>query len=252
MSGQQQFAQPLPFTWNPVLRPYGVEIGADMVFDRASNRPVPMPSQFGQMLIPYPFFVLAPSTKASVVNQGLEGAFLPWTSTVDTTGARAGTVTPLFVTSRAAGIEGLRVPINPMRDWPQDSLRTRLLAVQVNPLADGVTADSALPRGRLIVVGNTDFATDRFMLPENTVFLLNAIDWLGQDTDLITIRSKDRTPPKLVFESAATQDAVKYANLIGVPVLLVVLASVRLLRRRRKQKEPYRRTAIEPVEVSAV
>ena len=36
------------------------------------------------------------------------------------------------------------------------------------------------PETRLVVVGNALFATDQFLgqFPENTVFLLNAIDWM--------------------------------------------------------------------------
>ena len=57
------------------------------------------------------------------------------------------------------------------------------------------------PRGRVVVVGSLDFATDRFVrtAPENLAFTLNAIDWLAQDEELIAIRSKDRRPPPLLF-----------------------------------------------------
>lgn len=238
MSPQSEFAQPLPVTWNPILRPYGVSIRPDMIFDRASNRPIGMPTAIGRVGVPYPFWLSALSTKASVVNQGVDGAFLPWSSTVDITGARPGTVTPLFLTSQYAGIEGLRVLISPGRQWPSDSLRTRLLAVQINTHAATDTAAKG-PVGRLIVVGSTDFSVDGFLQPENATFFLNAVDWLAQDVDLIAIRSKDRTPPRLLFGSPLMQDAAKYGNVIGVPVLLALIAAVRLLRRRGLQKRPY-------------
>jgi hypothetical protein len=204
-----------------------------------------MNTQFGRVAYPYPFWIMAPSTRLAVVNQGVEGVFLPWASTVDTTGARPGTVTPLFVTSRGGGVEGFRVAINPMREWPSDSLRSRLLAVQVNGLAGDTTAGDPATRvrGRIIAVGSTDWATDNFLAPENVTFALNAIDWLAQDVDLITIRSKDRTPPKLVFESPTVQDGVKYANLVGIPVLLVLFAGVRLFRRRQQQTRPYQKSS---------
>ena len=69
--------------------------------------------------------------------------------------------------------------------------------------------------------------------------LKNAVDWLSQDTDLISIRSKDRAPPRLVFGSALKQDAVKYGNVIGVPVALGLYATFRLLRRRRLRLLPW-------------
>src|SRR5206468_6431595 len=63
-----------------------------------------------------------------------------------------------------------------------------------------------------------------------------------QDDAFISIRSKDRSPPKLLFASATTQDAVKYLYVIGVPVLLIALATARLWTRRRQQRRPYQRS----------
>jgi ABC-type uncharacterized transport system involved in gliding motility auxiliary subunit len=92
------------------------------------------------------------------------------------------------------------------------------------------------------VVGSLDFATDRFVrtAPENLAFTLNAVDWLAQDEDLIAIRSKDRRPAPLLFESSAVREAVKYANLVGLPLLVGLIGVVRLVRRRRKTREAYR------------
>jgi ABC-type uncharacterized transport system involved in gliding motility auxiliary subunit len=140
----------------------------------------------------------------------------------------------------------------PTRQWPTDNLKTRLVGVLVNPAgttaATGKAAASTPapadtthgPTGRLVVIGSTDFATDNFLAPENATFLLNAVDWLAQDDAFISIRAKDRSPPKLLFSSATTQDAVKYVNLVGVPALLIIVAGVRLMRRRRLQRNPYR------------
>jgi ABC-type uncharacterized transport system involved in gliding motility auxiliary subunit len=93
-----------------------------------------------------------------------------------------------------------------------------------------------------VVVGPTDFASDRYARnsPENVVFVENAIDWLAQDEALIGIRSKNRAPPPLVFTSAVTRGVVKYGNLIGVPVLLIVAGVLRLLQRRQTKRRPYR------------
>ena len=62
---------------------------------------------------------------------------------------------------------------------------------------------------------------------------------LRSDDALIQIRSKDRRPPPLVFESNTKRDFVKYGNLIGIPLLLVMFASLRLLRRRRQTGQSY-------------
>ncbi|HZH81243.1 MAG TPA: hypothetical protein VFD68_08050, partial [Gemmatimonadales bacterium] len=75
--------------------------------------------------------------------------------------------------------------------------------------------------------------------PENIVFTQNAIDWLAQDEALIGIRSKNRAPAPLVFTSAATRSAVKFGNVIGVPLLLIGLGIIRLWRRREITRRVY-------------
>jgi len=96
-------------------------------------------------------------------------------------------------------------------------------------------------------VGSVDFASDRFVrsAPENLAFVLNAIDWLAQDEALITIRSKDRRPPPLVFSSDTKREGVKYANLIGLPLLVGAAGALRLVRRHRRSREPYQPLATQ-------
>jgi ABC-type uncharacterized transport system involved in gliding motility auxiliary subunit len=104
-------------------------------------------------------------------------------------------------------------------------------------------ADSAKgARGRVVVVGSLDFATDRFVhsAPENLSFALNAVDWLAQDEALIAIRSKDRRPPALMFQSAVQREGVKYANMIALPLLVAAFGAARIIRRRRRTRQSYR------------
>jgi len=97
------------------------------------------------------------------------------------------------------------------------------------------------------VIGSGDFASDRYARnsPTNIVLVQNAIDWLSQDDALIAIRSKDRSPPPLVFSSSVARGSAKYGNLIGVPVLLMAAGIGRLLRRRRTTRRVYRPLAAE-------
>jgi ABC-type uncharacterized transport system involved in gliding motility auxiliary subunit/ABC-type transport system involved in multi-copper enzyme maturation permease subunit len=236
---QPFFAAPRTVGWNTVLAPYGIAIRSDLVYDLIANESVALPTQFGRLLTAYPLWLRAAGTGASLVNEDVPSLFLPWTSSLDTTGARPGTVTPLYVSSRGSGVEATQVLLDPQRQFPSDSLAPRLLAALVNPLATG---DTAGPRGRVVVVGNDEFATDRQIrsAPENGVFVLNAVDWLAQDEALIAIRSKDRRPPPLVL-SEAVRNAIKYANVIGVPVLVAVAGLLRLVQRRRTMRRVYAR-----------
>ena len=70
--------------------------------------------------------------------------------------------------------------------------------------------------------------------PGNLLFLANAIDWLAQDEALISIRSKNRVPPGLIFESDGVQRVLKWGNLFGVPFLIVLFGFLRVTGRRRR------------------
>jgi ABC-type uncharacterized transport system involved in gliding motility auxiliary subunit len=236
--GFQAMAQPLP--WNTLLEPYGVSVRSDMVYDLASNEAVSMPSSFGRVLVSYPFWVRALSTQATPVNADLEAMVLPWTSSIDTAGATGGAVTPLFVTSQAAGVEQGRAFIAPQREFPQEDLSQRVLAALVNPLAADSGGDPSL--GRVVLLGNSEFITDRYVQNSRTglLFALNAVDWLAQDDALIQIRSKNRRPPALVFESGTLEDFVKYFNTVGMPLLVIAFAVIWLWRRRRWTRQSYR------------
>jgi ABC-2 type transport system permease protein len=237
LSGQAPFATGRTVPWNDLLQPYGAAIRSDMVYDLQSNAQVSMPTQFGQVLLSYPLFVRAPSTKASPVNAEIDAVLLPWASTIDTSKATPRTLTPLLTTSRAGGMRESTMMLSPTQSWSRDSLARRLLAVAINPGA-------ATPgkRGRLVVVGSSDFVGDRYARNGEAalVFVQNAVDWLAQDEALIAIRSKDRTPPPYAFSSTWLRELVRYGNIIGIPLLLVCAGGVRLWRRRAMTHQPYR------------
>lgn len=244
MARQQQgfMAMTRPVAWNRVLQPFGVSIRGDMVYDLAANEQVQVPASQGpfRLIVQYPFWIRALSAQRSAVSQDIESVLMPWASSIDTSSAAAGSITPLFVTSRAAGTETGQTFLAPQRDFPEDSLSTQLVAVLVNPaMAD--SADTGVA-GRVVVVGNAEFASDQYLRgsPEALVFMLNAVDWLAQDEGLIAIRAKDRNPPPLVFESGLVRDLAKYGNLIGVPLVLVLVATLRMWRRRKRAHQRYR------------
>lgn len=237
ISPQMPVAVPKPPAWNAVLEPLGVSIRSDMAYDLLANEIVPVPTEFGQVLQQYPLFVRARSTGASAINQEVQEVTLTWTSTIDTAKAKRGSVTPLLVSSRAGGRLTGQATIDPSQNWSQTNLEPQLLAASV-----AIAGDSGSRRGRVVVVGSSDFVGDRFArrAPDNLALALNAVDWLAQDEALISIRSKDRRPPALVYPSEAARESVKYANLIGVPALVALAGLIRLLRRRRKTREAWR------------
>jgi ABC-type uncharacterized transport system involved in gliding motility auxiliary subunit len=125
----------------------------------------------------------------------------------------------------------------PNQDWsvPEEEMAVRTLAVAVTPPEGDA-------RGRMIAIGDADFTAGQFFQasPNNYTFLANAIDWLAQDEALIRIRSKDRTPPTLVFESDMSRNILKWGNLVGAPLLFVLFGLLRVGGRRRRAERRWR------------
>lgn len=238
ISQQTAEARPRPVAWNALLKPFGVEIRSDMAYDLMANEVIPLPTDFGRVLQVYPYFIRAQSSRLSPINRDIGAVVLTWGSTIDTSGVAKGAVTPLFVSSPAAGTVTTAASIEPRQDFSQSGLERRLLAVVVSPDTGKKTGK---PRGRAVVAGSVDFATDPFVrgAPENLAFVLNAVDWLAQDESMIAIRSKDRRPPPLVFPSVTRREGAKYFNFICVPLLVAAAGLIRLVRRRRRTRDEY-------------
>jgi len=227
---------PMPTGLEDFLQSRGVTLASGLVADLASSERVNMGNQgVFQVVMPYPLWPVAHPARDHAITSGLNELTLGWTGALDISDSVD--VAPLWVTTEVAALREPSLPILPNQDWnvPPDQLAVRTLAAAVTP-AEGEA------RGRLVVVADATFADAQFVQinPGNLAFVANAIDWLAQDEALIRIRSKDRTPPNLVFESDLTRNAIKWGNLVGVPLLFVLFGLMRVTGRRRRAEARWR------------
>ncbi len=86
--------------------------------------------------------------------------------------------------------------------------------------------------GRVVAVGDADFASNSLLgFQGNQDFFLNAVAWLAEDADLISIRPKEPENQAL-FLSRQVQQNVAWIALVLLPGLFVVLGVVSWWRRR--------------------
>jgi len=208
-----------------------------LVVDMASSERVQLGRQgLFNVVSPYPLWpIVRPAGDHSITN-GLNGLTLGWGAALEIDSSAEG-VTPLWQTSDNGAINPPQAPILPDQDWlfDEEELGTRVVAAAVLPADDD-------QRGRMVVVGDVSFTEATYVQsnPGNPVFLANAIDWLAQDEALLAIRAKNRTPPRLVFESDGSRNLLKWGNLLGVPLLFVLLGFVRVTGRRRRAEGRWR------------
>jgi len=217
---------------NLMLNEWGVKVDRALAYDLKSNENVTLRGRSVNYILPYPLWLRALASPHNNVLGNLKAVILPWASPLELIKNKLKKdtkVIPLLTTSKYAGKIGpAALDISPQRHWPSDNLSSQLLAVALENKFNGRLS-------RLLVVGNSQFSTEQFLSnsPANAVFMLNAIEWLSQDQALAAIRSKNLSRAPLLFTSDSQRQTVKYLNVIGIP-LLVILAGVLILWRRRK------------------
>lgn len=94
---------------------------------------------------------------------------------------------------------------------------------------------------RILVVGSDSLMQMQGEDDPAFTFFANAIDWLAADNDLISIRSKSVGAPPIGEVSEGLKDTLKYANMIGLPALVILLGLFRWywlgIRRRRVERQ---------------
>jgi len=221
------------------LEERGVGTDAGVVLDHGSNSKISMGRQgIFNVVRPYPLWPIAVKGDAHPTTSDLNNLSMGWATVLTITDS---TVQRLWVTTELGAIQAAGGIIMPdaLLEPDRNDFQTLTVAVALDPAADdGESSGGADPvtDGRMIVIGDVDFLQEQFVQanPQNLVFTLNAIDWLAQDEALIGIRSKLRTPPVMAFTSEFQSAALKWGNLVGVPLLFVLLGVVRVTGRRRR------------------
>lgn len=95
----------------------------------------------------------------------------------------------------------------------------------------------ATDKGRLIVVGCSDFMKNDYLDGLMASFFFNSVDWLLQDEGLIGIRSRGMGNRPLKEIEPAMQQAMVYADILLVPFLLILVGLLHWRWRRRRIKK---------------
>ncbi len=215
----------------PILRDRGITLTDGLVADMASSERVSMGRQgMFNVIAPYPLWPVAQPASDHPITNGLGSLTLGWAAALEISDDATGVV-PLWQTTENGAIHPATAPITPDQDWifQPEELAVRVVSAAYLP-------DEGDPAGRMVVVGDASLAEGQYLQANqgNLLFLANAVDWLAQDEALIAIRSKDRTPPNLVLSSDAVRNVLKWGNLVGVPLLFVLVGLVRVSGRKRR------------------
>ena len=208
--------------WKPILDPYGLRVERGIVIEGDAERR--FPDDPTRPIVP---FYNSPNP---IVNR-LPPTFFPGAQAVVPTGAEiSGLVTTeLAKTSRDSYLE--RAPAQAKFDEGTD-LPGPITLVATADLSGNF--EGKVVRTRLVVAGDSDFATNSYLSEAgNSTLLVRALDWAIVEPDLVTVSANLPTVRPLDM----TEGQILQARLllaIALPVLFLIGGGTVWLARRRR------------------
>jgi gliding-associated putative ABC transporter substrate-binding component GldG len=251
---QTTMGTPYNLNLNPLLNSYGIGLGEDMVMDVTCGS-IQVPQQQGfikfYQTFQIPFLpVITSFNKKNVITRDIQEVRTYFPSSVDTTlAAKMGlSVEGLMYTSNFSGRQtGPAVYIMPLNAMKKTDFLQKHIPIaaavtgkfisryaRTGAPKDSLGAASSAPLvsecaapNRIVVVGDGNIALDSYVRdPRQTVFIQNVADWLVQAEDLISIRSKEIPNHPLKKMGDVGRNVVKWLNLIGPTILVIVMGIV--------------------------
>ncbi len=264
---QTQQATPMALGLDSWLKSFGIKLNDNLIADARCGSVQVRQGGGGLMSLfalsmKYPLFVeLLEFDEEHPVSRDLENAMLFFPSSLDTSSfasARAMGLEIKPIVSSSEFTEIQQAPawnLAPLEKLDQTVADTRfisgsqVLAASVEGSFKSWFADRELPEGvdpddptrltegvstRVAVIGDGDFVSDGYAQQGNLLLAQNIVDWLSLDEGLISIRGKTITTRPLDETSPAAKKWIKWLNILGVPMLLVLFGLMRWSSRRRR------------------
>lgn len=215
----------------------GINVESNFVAD-ASCGAVTVQQQQGfftmQTNMSFPFLPRVSNFADHPITKGLENVLFEFASSISFTGDSAKRFTPIAFTSDKSNKFAAPQYFDIQKQWTEADLPLRGLTLAA--AVEGKLAGNA--NSRMVVIADGDFVINgssqrpRNLQPDNVNLLSNSIDWLSDDTGLISLRTKGVTSRPIDELEDSTKTILKYTNFL-LPLLLVILYGVIRMQRNR-------------------
>jgi gliding-associated putative ABC transporter substrate-binding component GldG len=219
----------------------GITIEKNCVVD-ASSSTVGVRQQTGFMTftrqIPFPYWpMIKDFDSENTITTGLNQVGLQLTSVLNFSGDTTLRFTPFLKTSKKSGTLPLPVSFNVQKEWTNKDFP--LSNLTVGALLEGpIESDT---HSAIIIIGNGNFAINgegqeaQQHQPDNINLMVNAIDYLSDDTGLVGLRTKEVTSRPLDEIEEGRRALIKWIN-FGLPILLIIIYGIVRAQIKRRQR----------------
>ncbi len=223
---QKSYGYPISTGLEGWLQNKGIEVEDNFVVDAKCGQ-VTLQQKQGfftmQSQIAFPYIPLVGKFADHPVSKGLENVLFEFVSNMKYVGDSTKHFTPLAMSSDQSN--ALKAPqyFDIQKQWTAAdlSLKNLVLAAAIEGKLSGTTAS------KMVVIGDGDFIINgagqqpRKVQPDNVNLVSNGIDWLSDDTGLISLRTKGVTSRPIDELEDSTKTLLKYTNFL-LPILLVI------------------------------
>jgi len=214
------------------LKKQGVTVNEDFVIDATCGQ-VNVQQHQGMFTvnrpISFPYLPVLSNFSEHPVTQGLGTMMMQFGSSMTFSGDSTKNFTPLIFTSEKSGSQAVPVYFNIEKQWTQADFTSPKMTV-AGLLEEG--------NHKLIVISDGDLAINgsgqnlRQLQPDNVNFVVNAIDFMSDDTGLIQLRSKQVKMRPLEQLDDADKNFLKILNFV-LPLFIVLAIGVYRYQRRK-------------------
>ncbi|OGS43953.1 MAG: hypothetical protein A2539_06920 [Elusimicrobia bacterium RIFOXYD2_FULL_34_15] len=248
------YAQKVNNGLNELVSNYGVNIKPGLVLDYQCQR-IGIQQKQGNFVIQnyvdYPFIPIATdfNTKNPIV-KNFEKLALPYPSALEinfsTSVIQDRKYIPIIYSSKLSWIVENVFMVNPMQEYKpgkNDKIGPFVLGCILEGGFTSFYKDKALPKkdnvnleqkidqvgySRIIISGTAAIAKKEFMSDESSItYFMNIVDWLAEDYDLLSIRSRGLIFRPLNKVSDSARITFKYVSMLLLPVLAVIYGLIR-------------------------
>ena len=104
------------------------------------------------------------------------------------------------------------------------------------PVPIAVAMENAATGARIVVIGDSDFATDNFITAYGNIdFAMSMVDWATQNENLINLSIAETTTRVLVPPTNATKLGIVLGGLVGIPLFIAAVGIIVGIQRKRAE-----------------